>query len=321
MICPRCGKEIEDSETLCPFCMQEINKNVEFNDFRKDGFVQIQTKEGAKHIEPESISPKYFKLAEFNIFVIAVVYILLVSVFTVFSLRFLQKTTFTYVEPYKIKPITDDTPDEQETTEASLPVVKDYSIKNIYGSWCFEKDKDNTASPIVYYTFESSGLLQENFGSIEVKGSFSDVSDSDSKKIYLNVDSDFRGVFNYVVAGDEKNGYVLELYQEDKNVQYKLVQAEAKIWNVKPPENPKIDKKLVGKWYTEDKKKAYIFTETGSFKRITGNTSTKGAWSVDSKNTLTVKYMRDVLSERDIPYATGNDENRIIVNGVEYIRS
>lgn len=91
MICPRCGNEISDTETICQFCHQEINRNLEFNDFRHDGFVQIRNKDDAKTTEPINYTPKYFNIAEFNIFVIAIVFILGVSVFTLFSLRFVQQ--------------------------------------------------------------------------------------------------------------------------------------------------------------------------------------------------------------------------------------
>ena len=45
MICPRCGKEVPDNETICPFCFQLVNNDMEFNNFRKDGFIALKKKE------------------------------------------------------------------------------------------------------------------------------------------------------------------------------------------------------------------------------------------------------------------------------------
>lgn len=322
MLCPRCGKEIDDTETLCPHCMQEINRSVEFNDFRKDGFVQIQSKDGSDTDEPVGITPRYFKIAELNIFVIAVVYILLISVFTVFSLRFVQKTKITYVEPYKIQPTTVATPDETEPeTETEKNDVKSYSVKDVYGSWCLEADKDKTDAPIQYYTFDKSGVLQENYGSIVSTGRFSDLSDDEDKRLYINLSSTFKGTYIFELTGNKKSGYVLSLYDERANSAYRFVKAKAKAWKVTPPKKPKLDKNLIGKWYTKDKVKAYILTSKGSFKRITGNMSTKGAWSVDSKGKLTVKYIREALIKRNVPYKTTDKKNVIIINGTTYYKS
>ncbi len=320
MICPRCGKEIDDSETLCPFCLQEIDKNVEFNDFRKDGFVQIQAKDGVEKIEPISEAPKYFKIAELNIFVIAVVYILLISLFTIFAFRFIQKTTVSVVTPYIPKPTVVSTPDETEPV-TSANEVKSYSIKDLYGSWCFESDKDKTDIPINYYTFDKSGIVLQNYGSVAVKGKFRDISDDEEHRVYLNIQSGFNGAYLFVYSGNKKDGFVLELIDEKANSVYRLVKAKAKSWNVKAPKKNKIDKTLVGKWLTEDKKKGYVFTSSGSFKRTTGNMTTRGAWSVNDKNKITVKYIKEALTERDIPYQKTKDKKIIIINNVEYRKS
>ena len=66
MICPRCAKEIPDNETICPFCMQEINRDMEFNDFREDGFVQIQAKGDSDFADSENYKPKYFDISEYS---------------------------------------------------------------------------------------------------------------------------------------------------------------------------------------------------------------------------------------------------------------
>lgn len=315
MICPRCGKEIDDSETLCPFCMHEIDKNVEFNDFRKDGYVQLQAKDGVEKPETLSVKPKYFKLAEFNIFVIAIVYILFISAFTVFSLRYIQKTHVDYVKPYHIKQ-TVETPDEEPTEKEIRNDVKSYSVKDIIGSWCLESDSGSTG-PVPYYTFTSDGVAQENYGSIVTVGDYKDVSGKKKKKIYINLDSTLKGVFEYILSGNEQDGYRLELISEESEIGYILVRAEAKAWDVKPPDKPKLNKKLIGKWFTKDKDKGYVFSKNGTFKRVTGQTVTKGSWSVKSDSVFTVKYVREQLTNRDISYLF-NSKNTVIINGVEY---
>ena len=42
---------------------------MEFNDFREDGYVQIQSKGELNSDEPVSYKPKYFDINEYNIFV------------------------------------------------------------------------------------------------------------------------------------------------------------------------------------------------------------------------------------------------------------
>lgn len=320
MVCPRCGKEVEDSETLCPFCMQEIDKNMEFNDYRKDGFVQIQPKEGVEKPEPVGVAPKYFKIAEFNIFVIAIVYILFVSLFTVFSLRFVQKTTVTYVEPYKIKNTGLSSEDETEP-ETEKNDVKSYSIKDLYGSWTFQGNEKQDDIPIPYYIFGDKGSVQQSFGSITVNGKYKDLSEKNDPKVYISIYQGISGVYNFRYYGNKTDGYKLELIDEATGGSMILVPAKAKSWQVKPPKKPMIDKELVGKWYTKDKQKAYILYSSGSFKRITGDMCTTGAWSVEAENTITVKYIRTALTERDIPYHKTNNKKTVIINGVEYFKS
>ena len=69
MNCPRCGKDIPDNETICPYCFQIVNNNMEFNNFREDGFIALKKKESdGEKTESSSIAPKYFRLNELNIF-------------------------------------------------------------------------------------------------------------------------------------------------------------------------------------------------------------------------------------------------------------
>lgn len=305
MICPRCGEVISDSETLCPFCLQDIDLNVEFNDYRKDGFVQIQTKNEADTSEPINYTPKYFNIAEFNIFVIAIVFVLVVSVFTVFSLRFVQKTHVDYVKPYEVTTAPTEKPTEAPTTENT---VKKVTIKNLLGSWTIKGSVDTPDTAIPYYTFTDSGVVQENYGSITSTGVYKDLSEDDDHSVYIMVDNGFSGTYRYNVTGNKHDGYTLTLEDINTKAAYTLVTAVAKSKKLTPEDNPKIDMKLVGYWLSADKDKDYRFHSDGSVSRRTGETVTEGIWSVTGKNVITIQYMKETLKSVTLDY---------IINGKE----
>ena len=135
MICPRCGKEVPDNETICPFCFQLLNNNMEFNNFRKDGFIALKKKENnGEKTESSNFAPKYFRLNELNIFVIAIVFVLSVGLLTVFGLKLLQTITNadSLVPPLPTTEYVTTEPTTEEPTEATIKnTVKNVSIKKL----------------------------------------------------------------------------------------------------------------------------------------------------------------------------------------------
>lgn len=317
MICPRCGKEISDTETICPFCMQEIDKNVEFNDFREDGFVQIRLKDDAVNDEPQSYKPKYFDISEYNIFAIAIIFVLFVSVFTIFSLRFVQKRNKMFIEEYvSTEPVSETTEPVTETENT----VKSYSIKDLIGSWKLAEDKEENYNAIPYYTFKEKGTLQENYGSMVAAGSFIDLSEGKEKGVYLSIDSNIKGAYDFKVVGNKSDGYSLILTNRTNGNQYSFVKATAKMKKVGAIPKRKLDKGIIGTWYTKDKEKAYKFTSKGTLKRVTGRTTTYAVWTVAKKQEITIKYMKEEIKTVKVPYKIIKKGKQIMVNGTIYYK-
>ncbi len=318
MICPRCGKEIPDTETLCPFCMQEINRNMEFNDFKEDGFVQIRPKDDSVSTGPENYKPKYFDISEYNIFAIAIIFVLCVSLFTIFSLRFVQKRNKLFIPKYvSTQPTTETT----EPTTETVNTVKKFSVKDLIGSWKLEGDEDTDYSAIPYYVFKGKDSLAEYYGSIVVKGTFVDISDGDNKGIYLSIDSNLKGAYDYKIVGNKKDGNTLILTNRTNGGVYHFVKATAKMKKLEVIPKHKLDKGIIGSWYTEDKKKAYKFTSKGTLKRITGNTTTYGVWTVAKKKEITIKYMKNEIKTVIVPYNIVKKDKQLMVNGTLYYKA
>lgn len=317
MICPRCGKEISDTETLCPYCMQEIDRNYEFNDFREDGFVQIQPKDDSLPKEPENYKPKYFDVSEYNIFAIAIIFVLAVSVFTVFSLRFVQKRARMEIPKYvSTEPVTETTEPVTETVNT----VKSYSIKDLIGSWKIAEDEEEDYNAIAYYTFGEKGFVQETYGSIIVKGTYVDLSEKDDKGIYISIDTGMKGAYDFEITGNKNDGYALLLTNRDTGIIYTLVKADAKLKTLGTIPKHKVDKNLLGVWYTEDKKKAYKFVKSGKLKRVTGKTTTYGVWTIGEKNEIIIKYMKNEITTVNIPYKLIKKGKQAVINGTLYIK-
>jgi hypothetical protein len=317
MICPRCGKEIPEEETLCPFCMQEIDKNMEFNDFREDGFVQIQSKNELNPDEPASYKPKYFDISEYNIFVIAVVFVLTVSVFTVFSLRFVQKRASIYVPEYiSTEPAT--------VVETEPPTIKNtvekYDIKDLKGSWKIAGDEETDATAIPYLTFGDKGYLQQNYGTVIVKGTYSDISDKNDHGVYLSIDTNFRGAYDFEVKGNKNDGYTLTLTNRTSGGIIDLKKAQANMKKLGRIKNYKVDKRLLGVWLTKDKQKGYKFVDNGRVKRTSNNTITYGVYTTDKKKNLHINYMKEEIMGVDLTYELNKKNNKLIINDTLYIK-
>ncbi len=318
MICPRCGKDIPDAETMCPFCMQEIDHNFEFNDFREDGFVQLQPKDASASNQPQSYKPKYFDISEYNIFIIAIVFVLCVSLFTIFSLRFVQKRAKEVVPKYvSTEPLTEATPATEPTTANT---VKSYDIKDLLGSWKFAGDEEDDYTAIPYYTFKEKGYLRENYGSMVTEGSYVDLSKGKDKAVYLSIDSNIRGGYDFELVGNKDSGYAIILTDQNSGAEYTLVKADAKMKKLTPIPNHKLDNSVLGTWYTKEKDKAYKFTERGTLKRITGRTTTYAVWTIEKKGEITIKYMKDEIKTVVVPYKLLIKNKKLMVNGTIYYK-
>ncbi len=305
MICPRCGETIDDFETICPFCMQDIDKNADFNDYRKDGFVQIQKKNDADTSETINYNPKYMNVAEFNIFVIAVIFVLFFSLFTIFSLRFVQKSVVENVPAYV--PKTEATTESKETQPTTEKKVKNYSIKDLIGSWKIKGMTETKTTAIPYYSFTEDGIAQENYGSITATGVYKDLSEKNRKAVYISIEDSFEGAFDFEFTGTQKKDYTLILTEVSTSRVYEFVRAEAKAKKISPSNDFKADEKLIGYWLNKKEKKSYRFNSDGTAVRETGNLSTECTWTVSKKGVITIKYMKDQVKSLNLDYIIKND--------------
>lgn len=324
MICPRCGREISDTETLCPFCFQDIDKNVVFNDFRKDGFIQIKTKDETDTSTAINYMPKYFDLSELSMLVIAIVFILIVSVFTIFSLKFVQKSDRMFNAPLV------STADEIESTETetvtegpTVHFIDNITIKNIYGSWRLNTggvESEYTAVP--YYVFDKSGKAYEYYGTVSATGKFKDISEDGDKLVFINIDSGIKGTYNFAIAKNGDGETVLVLTEARSGYMYTLTKVDsAKLVTLKPNAEKELnlDKNLFGYWLTKDKKKSYKFTKDGLVERKTGNITTKGVWDIVKENNVTIQYMKDQLKAIDLEYLQKG--NKLKINNIVYYKT
>ena len=317
MICPRCGETIDDIETICPFCLQDIDKGAEFNDFRKDGFVQIQHKNEADTAEPINYMPKYFNIAEFNIFVFAIIFVLVVSVMTVFSLRFVQKSVVENVPAYVVKKdVVTEPPHTEPETEKD---VKNYTIKNIIGSWKNKGTAETKKTAIPYYSFTEDGTAQENYGSITSTGEYKDLSKGKKKVVYIDVNETFAGTFEFKFTSGKNGAYTLILQDISSGRVYEFVKAEAKAKKISPSSNFKTDKKLIGYWLNKKGDKSYEFNSDGTATRVVENTSTDCTWTVSSKGVITIKYMKNEVRSLNLDYIIKND--KLYINKTSYAKT
>ncbi len=321
MICPRCGREISDTETLCPYCMQIIDHNVEINDYRKDGFLQIQVKNEEDTSAAINYTPKYFEVSEFQIFVIAIVFILIVSAFTLFSLKFVQKTNPEYNKDYNEPEIVTLPPETEPETETQPETirndVKNLSIDNLIGGWRYIDDIESPDYAIPYITFAEDNIAQQNYGSMTKVGKYKDVSTKHRKLVYIAIENVLKGRFEYNVTGNSKDGYTLTLKNTVDDSVYTLVSATAKTSVLKPDENAKLDRNLFGYWLSEDKK-SYKFYRNGTLVRYTDGTTTQAVWAVDEPGILTIKYRKDVIKTINVEYFFSDD--LVVINGTEYAK-
>ena len=317
MICPRCGETIDDIETICPFCLQDIDKNAEFNDYRKDGYVQIRIKNKADTSKPVNYLPKYLDIAELNIFVLAVVFVLVVSLMTIFSFRFVQKSTVEEVPAYIIK--TEVTAETQVTQPETEKPVNVYSVRDIIGSWKIKGSEETKTTAIPYYSFAEDGAAQENYGSITAAGTYKDLSEGKKKLLFISIENSFTGTYSFSFSGDKEKGYTLKLVEIGTGRVYELVKAEAKAKRISPSGDYRVDKKLLGYWLNKEKDMSFEFKVDGTITRVTGGVTNDCVWTVSGNNLVTIKYMKSEVKSINFVYKIKN--NKLYINNAVYTKT
>lgn len=320
MNCPRCGKEISEELTLCPFCHAEIDADMEFNDYKRDGFIQLK-----KHTDEEDdllLRPKedkvtYFKLTEMNIFVVAVVFILIIAVVTIFGLKALQ--TWSNDTPSQIVIPEYTITVTEPPTEPTIPnTVKNVSIENLYGSWTYDDYKDSENQAIPYYTFAEGGIAQYNYGSLTVTGTFKDFSTEDENIVYITIEEKLSGMFVFDVTGNKNDGYTLVLTNDNTQRAEIFVSSTAKTYTLDSITDFEIDEEILGKWVTEDKTKSYEFKEDGSLVRIFGTQTMKAVYSCMDENIIQIKYMDYTIKTTNLKYTLLGDA--MVINDSVYYK-
>lgn len=262
-------------------------------------------------------APKYFRHTDLTIIVIAIIIVLASSAATLFAVKLLQGNS-------NQQPAIDVTAYSPETTAPSTqePTVKntlkDPTVEDLYGSWKFETDREEDGKAIPYYTFFENGNVQENYGSMLVKGTFLDVSKSNEDMIFVDIDSTLDGIFYFDIKGNKDDGYTLKLTNSVNGILYVLKSTTAKSYTLDSIPKFKTDKKILGNWINEDGTKTYTFNKNGSLSRTVGSVTTTGVWSIDDKHTITIKYMREAVNTTTVNYAF--NKNKLIVNNVIYTK-
>ncbi len=319
MKCSRCGMEISDTETICPYCFENVNDNLEFNNYRKDGFVALKEKQPTNEKQPKHNTPKYFNVTELNIFVIAVVFVLIVSVLTVFGLQFLKYMAGP--EPVETIYVSEYIPTKPPETTAPVikNEVKSFSIKDLYGSWKNENDKESQNTAIPYYTFDKDGTVTVYHGSMTYDGTFEDLSEGKKHRVNIRVKStDITGTYNFKITGNKKDGYTLELSSITSEETIKLVNTTAKTYNLDTIPNFKMDNRICGNWVTKDGERTYTFRNNGRMKRITENVSLNGVWTIYEDGKITIKYMKTNVETIELNYRIIKEQ--LVINDSVYYK-
>lgn len=321
MKCPRCKNEITVGDKLCPFCHEILDNLMEFNDYKKDGFLQLKKLSDGENdklvLKPKENKITYFKLSEMNVFVVSVIFILLVGVITIFGLKALQ--TWSNDTPAEIIVPVYTTPVTEAPTEATIKnTVTDVSIKDFYGSWKLKSSEEKKGHAIPYYSFDKSGVAQYNYGSLAVVGKFKDFSDKKDNIVYIAVEDKLNGIFRFGVTGNKKDGYTLTLVNVENDMVYTYITAEAKSYKLDTIEDFQINKNLVGRWENDESDKNYVFTADGRFSRRMGTQKLDGVWSCLSDNLLEMKYMEYSVRTINLKYTVF--EGNLVINNVVYYK-
>lgn len=322
MNCPRCGREIPDYEKLCPYCHEIINTTMEFNDYKKDGFIQLKKASDNDEDDQLILKPKedkvtYFKLSEMNIFVVAIVFILIVAVITIFGLRALQMWNNELPQEIVIPAYT--SPVTEPVTEPEIKnTVEKVSIENLYGSWKTKGSEESDGHAIPYLSFGEGGAAQYNYGSLTIEGDFKDFSTKKENIVYLEIDSVITGLYEFDVTGNKDDGYTLVLTNTESNRKFYYVSATAKSYKLDTIENFEKDSRIIGTWETEDKTKSYVFTDDGRLERKIDNQIMTSVWTSHEKETLEIKYMESSIQTIYIKYSVF--ENNLIINNTIYYK-
>lgn len=324
MICPRCSNRISDNETICPFCHGEIFSDIEFNDYKEDGFVRLKLKNDSegktnKKIRRITDDSKYLKTTRY-LMVISIVFLLVIAVVTIFGYKALQYFTNDtpadmHVAPYV--PSSDNDEDEMHRIKNS---IKKVSVEHLHGSWKSLDAIEQKKSAIPYFSFAEDGAAQYDYGSFSVYGYFKDYSTKNKNTVYIEIDNQLCGLYAFDVTGNKKDGYRLALKNTSSGMTHYFESAEAKTYKLKPVEGGTIEKKLVGTWECRDGNRNYKFYSDGRFERQVGNQVMTGVWCEDTlrDNAITIKYMERVVADITLSYTLYDDS--LLINDMVYYK-
>lgn len=313
MKCPVCNKEISEKEYVCPYCSASTDTSVDFNNYKEDGFVRLQqTNEtnGTTYLKQKNDKPQYLKLSDVNIFFIALIFVLIIAIITIFGLRGLTNTANKNADMTNTAINSTEAP----TTPATENTVQEFGIENIYGVWKNDNDvaKDNCYIP--FYTFSENSLIIE-YGAIDVTSTVIDFSTEKEHKIFISTNNFFCGTFTFNLVGNEADGYTLILTNEKTKKTQTLTKVDSAIVKeVVPPKEFTIDEKLIGKWYNVDNM-TYEFKENGTFSRYNDGQYLEGTWTISEENTIQVTFTESMETSRIIEYKIKNN-TLIITNDV-----
>ncbi len=317
MICPRCSNEILENETICPFCHAEVSSDMEFNDFKEDGFVRIKNKNSSA-IYTKTEDNKYMSVTR-NLIVVSVIFLLTIAAITIFSFKALQY--FTNDTPADIV-VTPYVPQKNSSNnkETIKNTIKKVSIENLYGSWKSIDSSKQKKFAVPYFSFAKDGAAQYDYGSLTIHGYFEDFSSKNKNMIYLEIENQLCGLHIFDVTGNPKDGYHLTLKNINNGMTYYFETAEAKTYKLNAAEDYVTDKKIIGKWVSRDGERTYEFTNDGHFIRQIHDQVMKGVWTKSKKydDTLDLKYMERSIVNVHIGYAFFDD--MLIINDMMYYK-
>ncbi len=309
MICPKCGKTIPDNKTVCPYCQNDIVDNLEFNDYKSDGFVHLQPKEYAANSTTKSKQKQKSKkqqnekkMSEANIFIVAIAFIALIALITIFGIKNLRNNAEQSVI-YTVNTAQTTSTEEVATTKND---VTDLDFSNLDGIWMRVKDQ-NKSTYVPYFTFSDNSLSIE-CGTMKAKSTVIDMTTEEEHKIFISSNNVIAGYFYYDVTGNSNDGYTLSLTSVGSTSAIEFVKVnETKLKEVEPPEKKVIDKNLVGMWSHTDNM-YYDFNSDGTFSRYNDGLYLNGIWTLADENTLKLTYTEKKETNKYLQYSIYDDK-------------
>lgn len=315
MYCTKCGKEIPDESIVCPNCNATLNKDVKFNDFKEDGFVHLEIPQGEKSTssktsEENENSPK---LANNHIFIIAIIFIAIIAIGTIFGLDFLREKSDQRVE-YATE-VTQPSTDIKINSNVEN-TVKDLSFKDVQKIWRKSSDTPRENFYVPFFNFEENHLKIE-CGTIDSVAHVFDYSTEDENIIFISSNNYLTGYFYFNVSGNDKDGYTMILKNKVSKKSYVFNSVEEQIVATAEPQDEfKSDERLIGKWTNSDSMN-YIFNEDGTYSRYTDGLYVEGEWSVQREGYIELTYVENTKKTKTVDYDFKNDYLIIVDNVYE----